>query len=552
MPWRLDTPAGHKLLLDPAYTSNNWVESGNVNPVTSARVASNGDSLGQIDDYSYGAHRVIALSASARATWQTDSGRPAAYKFDGTNAHLTVKNSKGAFRFIHVERTFTIICWVKVTADGVLYNILDNCNGSGANTGIEFYRSSGNKIGVFIVKGSTIVSFTTTTQTLTAAMGWTRVVVKCNAGSGSVQVGAGTPETFTCGAGAAAGTDAFADLEIGATTGAGQKLNGYLGPLAIYDTVLGSSDIASFDAYNPSVVQYSQLDYTTGLATKTGVGASFDPTWISALQRWHDPSDTAWNSTDSAGAVPVASDGDLVQLCENKTGTQYKRAMRQATLASRPAYKLNQFGTRAGALFDGANDYWTLDDPTGSGGQWTLMMVLAELSDGGTTHRGSHTFGPAPWLVQTGLNYPGNAGYHNLPYVYQHVGSTGINTTALAVGQVVNLGGPNIIEVVRDGNRWSGCVNGIASLDAFAINPTNLQFSAFGQDTTGTNQWWMFGPVGEIAFWLVAHPYAYRSPVRSYMATRWGVPNVSTVAPGTICSRRETSGSGRSGSRSAA
>jgi len=67
-----------------------------------------------------------------------------------------------------------------------------------------------------------------------------------------------------------------------------------------------------------------------------GAGAAWSPLDLASLAAWYDFSDATKLFTD-AGTTPVASDGDLIYQCNDKSGGNYHVV--QATSGARPVYK---------------------------------------------------------------------------------------------------------------------------------------------------------------------------------------------------------------------
>lgn len=67
---------------------------------------------------------------------------------------------------------------------------------------------------------------------------------------------------------------------------------------------------------------------------------------------WYDPSDLSTLWKDTAGTIPVTSDGDLVARIDDKSGNE--NHLTQPTSGMRPLYKTN--GTLHWLLFDGTDD----------------------------------------------------------------------------------------------------------------------------------------------------------------------------------------------------
>jgi len=100
--------------------------------------------------------------------------------------------------------------------------------------------------------------------------------------------------------------------------------------------------------------------------------AAWSPTDISGLQAWYDFSDATTLFTD-AGSTAVASDGDLIYQCNDKSGNS--NHITQTTEAKRPAYKVNIQGGLSVARFDGINDFMIRDGVITGTQAHTLVAV---------------------------------------------------------------------------------------------------------------------------------------------------------------------------------
>jgi hypothetical protein len=75
---------------------------------------------------------------------------------------------------------------------------------------------------------------------------------------------------------------------------------------------------------------------------------------------WYDPSDLSTMYQDSAGTIPVVSDGDPVGRVEDKSGNGNHAT--QTVSTSRPVYRTN--GSTHWLEFDGVDDYLDISDKT--------------------------------------------------------------------------------------------------------------------------------------------------------------------------------------------
>lgn len=527
MPWADPRDsAGLQLWLPTAYTAGLWVENSSSAAIT--HVLADGALVGRIDDPSVSAHRVFAQGTTVRPTFRTGSGRNAALQFDGSTSHVEVENSKAAFRFIHVDLTFTICVWAKKNLDGTSQFLCDSSQSTTANAGFSLSLTAANKVNFFIAKASAgnAVINKTTTAGLAVADGWTPITITCNAGSGSIQVGANAAESFTCAAGASAGTNSQNDLEFGAISGThASKFNGWIADFSVWNTVLSSGDLASYRSFDPAVA-------ATTLGRQVTGGTSIAADGLSHLRDWLDYSDTASLYTDTGKTTNVASDGDAIAVAANKTGAQYLRDFTQSSSGLRPLYKTNINNGLGCGLWDGSDDTLTMTSAWGKGGAFTLFVIAKNLDQ----TIGSHILFAAgnSYLVVTGFNYSGNTGNNGLnPNGSPYVGLHCADSNFIPVGNLVNPTGFNIIEIVCNGSNFKVFVNGI-HLGGTGVGTNTAGFSPveMGGDSARA-QWRMDGYIQEYAHYTVDHSIQSRDAYRRGLASKYSIPNVfySTNSP---------------------
>lgn len=103
----------------------------------------------------------------------------------------------------------------------------------------------------------------------------------------------------------------------------------------------------------------------------------FSPSNLPGLVAWYDPSDLSTLFQDTAGTVPVTSNGDSVGLMRDKSGNG--RHMVQSSLASRPLYETD--GTYHRIRFDGINDGFVATGFAWGSDQATTSFAIKKLSD---------------------------------------------------------------------------------------------------------------------------------------------------------------------------
>lgn len=524
------------LCVFPAYARHWWKQD--ATGVAVDNPSADGDRVGEWTDPSPYAQRVAALSSAARGTYKIADGRGASIAFDGSTNHINVPNSKGNWGAILTSRTFFIQGWVKVNADNSLMLLFDCCQNSGANKGWLLSRTSTNKVQFLVANSGAILSATTSTQTLTAAMGWVRIRIIANAGAVSIQVGSQTAENFSYTGTAPAGTLATNDLEIGCVSSTlGGKLNGSLGDWVFDSAIPSGGNQTLIDAWNPA--------YTTvSLATITGSGSSLLPTAMSAVREIHDLSASGKAWQDTGGSVAASANNDPVRWLQS-LAPGYNRDYLAAADAQRALYKTNAWNGLPGLQFDGTNHWYNMTSVWAAAAEFTYIAVVWNTRAG----TGSHLLaGPTelPYVALTANDYYGNnnPAFGGVPYCYLHT-STGVG---FSPGKSLNQSAPTIVAFSRWGSYWEGSILNVAGPGATGL-ATSCSFTTVGQDITRP-EWMMRGYFFADVLSRHFFPMSAIVPVVNGYADAWGIPNVSRGS--SARARRTTFGFGRIGSRTAA
>jgi len=96
------------------------------------------------------------------------------------------------------------------------------------------------------------------------------------------------------------------------------------------------------------------------LGRSAGVAAApFSPLDIPGLRLWLDFADVSTLFQDAARTTPVTADGQAIGGVTDKSNNGRHAA--QAELTNKPIYKINQKNGKSIALFDGTNDYMTVN-----------------------------------------------------------------------------------------------------------------------------------------------------------------------------------------------
>ncbi|MEM5478110.1 hypothetical protein [Pacificibacter sp. AS14] len=113
-----------------------------------------------------------------------------------------------------------------------------------------------------------------------------------------------------------------------------------------------------------------------------------NPSQLSSLKAWFDPSDLSTLYQDAAATLPVAADGDQVGAMLDKSGNGYH--LMQVTASARPTYRTN--GTRHWLEFDGINNTLSINSRLGfsTNPSLTISANLQPVSYSASDHRVLH------------------------------------------------------------------------------------------------------------------------------------------------------------------
>lgn len=531
--WDPRDMTGAILWLPTHSTSSMWTDV-DAGAAVSTRPSA-GSLVGFVQDPLSGG-KIATSTTSQRPTLNSDGGTRNAYLTFGTGHQLIIDNSKGHFRNFHVGRVGYVCCWVRFAAanDGVNRNtILDSIAMTGANVGINLRRETNNTIAFQIGTGSTILTLTSTaTVNASGDTGWHSIVVKIAAGSNasSITIDNGTPVTGTIGTGAAAGTDATSDLQIGMRTSGTLPMLGDISNLVIGGTALAAGDLTNWLADNPSISSSS-------LERFTAAGNSLNPNQVSGLHSWYDFSDVTNLYTDNPPTVNVALDGDRIKCAVNKktviSGNSWKRNAATATDAKRPTYKTNIANSLGAGLWAGAATNVSTSDFTNEQNldipQWNrgakTWIVVAKQSD---TALGSHVIaqtaggGSAVYQTWVGSAYTDPAVQNR---VVQHWGG------GSAIDSSVNLnGGEGLgICVVRQSaltaKIFMNNVGGESASDTYDFTTQYIGRPAI-------QNWDMAGYIMDIACFNLYLSDATIRKLTNYFAAKYAIANVPTTLTG--------------------
>ena len=233
--------------------------------------------------------------------------------------------------------------------------------------------------------------------------------------------------------------------------------------------------------FTPGIVQ-QQFKWRPGLLFREGQQGA-----------WYDPSDLSTLFQDSAGTIPVTTDGDPVGLMLDKSGNDNHAS--QSTPAAKPTYRTD--GTLHWLEFDGVDDRFDLNIPLVN--KYLLSVAAA-----------STTTNPVSALFSSALaGYLGTRANGTMWGTY-----VGVERLFGAVS-----GTPQIVSISNNANNSSPYVDGIAG-DPYS-DGQDQQYKYLGHfsGTTGSVSPFMGRFYGAI---LVSEP-GNRENVEKYLAAKAGV-----------------------------
>lgn len=405
-------PSNLRFWLCPAYTAHMYKDSPNTTP-PSAHATTDGDTVGAMFE-PYTGLELISSGTSNSPTLQSDATRLNSLLFTGGNKNIQCQNSKGAFRFIHVDQSATIIFWFKaVTALASATEIIVDTNsassGSSSN-GFSVYRTANENIGFILTKGTTGTPAVTITGPVINDTNWHYVVVRIAQGSNActVAVDGGTATTGTISGASSAGADFLYEMQFGLSGASTAPGSFYLDNFAILEGAIAAGDLTSWLALNPARTSTSQ-------ATPSVAGASLDPDDVPFLHHWHRMTEIATLFQED-GTTAVASADDPVGLVVNKktafTSSDWKRNLNQTDATKCPLWKTNQVNSLGAPLWagqahaGGAADFSgenTLVIPTWPDGSFTWIGVYRCTERPSGSHLMART--ASEYIVQTSSLY---------------------------------------------------------------------------------------------------------------------------------------------------
>ncbi len=171
----------------------------------------------------------------------------------------------------------------------------------------------------------------------------------------------------------------------------------------------------------------------------------------SAQGAWYDPSDLSTLFQDTAGTVPVATDGDPVALMQDKSGNGNHAV--QSVAPARPTWRTD--GTLSWLEFDGADD----------------KMIVSAV-----------TYSDPALSICAGVQYqPGGSAWGSIKSNASSVVYVGLSNPAIS-GSISNSGGQTHINRSVAPNDRIALRNALLSKSVISIR--DAQSAQFSQDTT--------------------------------------------------------------------
>jgi concanavalin A-like lectin/glucanase superfamily protein len=506
--------SGLKYVADFNNTYTTWKEDVSSISTTSAltHATTNGDTIGQVDDYSVSAHSLICLSAGTRPTQISLAGRAsgALFTFSPSNV-LQVQNSTKAFSFVQKTASFCFCVRVNCNAhDATSMIIADNCAATSANSGFFLNRNSSNKLVFTIVRGGGTVASVTSATSVNVASGWVSVIVEGDGVNLRIYLGSTTFDA-TATIGTLGTLDASFSLVFGRTTGGTTPFDGTLTDIVIGSGTLTTQQKTDYFNYNPAArISENPVGWLAGV---TMLHSAFDFTGqYYAGVLWQDSRGGTSSYTNNAIVALAAAAND-------STGALNRDA--SAPSGKEPVFLTLAPGNSIPASFwNGTNT--ELDFSTWpSGGARTMIIAMRNIgADQISPHSGSTMLGDnsgsARWVIGSSAADP----------PLGHI-TWGLNGgTAVASPALVNAPENwNIGVMRRVGNQIELWVNG----QNYTTSTSNLGFSPVQMGKSSQSILWMYGYGGVIQEYSAYLPDSILDTQLLAIATALEIPNVVAI-----------------------
>jgi hypothetical protein len=493
-----------------------------------------GDTVGAFFER-YSGLECISSSTTGAPVLASDATRKNSLLFTGGNKNLQAQNSKGAFRFIHVDQDATLVFWIKfvnalASATEIIVDTNSASTGSNSN-GFGLYRNASEQIGLTLSKGVTgspALGMNGPTINDTA---WHYVVVRIARGTNAcyIQVDGGTPTTGTISGASSAGADFLYEMTFGLSGASSAPGNMYLGDFAIMEGALAPEDLADFLAYNPDRTSASQ-------AVPTAEGNSLDPDEVLYLHHWHRMTEIA-TLKKADGTTAVAAADDPVGLVINKksplTSSDWKRNLSQTDATKCPTWQLNQLNGLGSARWAGQAAAPDTNDFTGENAllipSWPVgsftWICLYQMD---VSQVGSHIVArtASEYCVQTSSQYGNNPGDRG--DVACHFG----NSISITSDKAANPEGVVLLVVRQDGsnvdiaifNHWGSTGGSATGAGRFAPSHMGRPFKTQPGYTDTLD---MRGPIAESIVFAAALDNDTITKIIRPLVTRYGLTGVS-------------------------
>jgi len=253
------------------------------------------------------------------------------------------------------------------------------------------------------------------------------------------------------------------------------------------------------------------------------------PVWTPAsvpdLVAWWDFSDIDQLFQDESKSTPVASDGDVIGACADKSGQG--NDILQATNGNRPLYKTNRHNSLSAALFDDTDDYLDVGNSMTTATSSTVFTVVAVPGSADSCQVGTADEGGTSRYLRLNVNQSGNWWYYRqrnagttdelrvLHGIGGGAGTAFLNTIS-SDGSTISLrlnGAPKTLAVSsgENGGDWFGDVS---NRDNFTVGA--LLWSG------GLNSPYD-GDICEILVYDSVPSVTDRGLIEAFFATKWGL-----------------------------